>query len=457
MHQKTFPFANPIKQQAKMEVLFKLLKDKADGNGFAPIYLISYFKGEELKMSMSLKCSLEIEKKKVNQVSIPSLKFWDEKKMRFTKSQEGYFELNTILDGYEQKIKKFLIEFRVNNERYPSVKEIKAHIQPKKEIKKKEKSFWTIADEWLKHSREKEKKAKNTLENYITMLNHWKDFERNTGIKIQVNGYTNEVHDKFLEFMCNYFDYQPNTIWTWIKCMRTFFKYCVKKDYKLHEKHSTLEWTYMETEKIHLLPAELKKIAAVQLEDKYDKARDSFLFACVTSPRYGDLKNFRKEHIITKPDGTKAIKFFPKKSNSLTLKRRKSVEVPLNNVALSILEKYNWGEHGNLLPMVTNQTMNEYVKEICKKAGINDLVEKIVYKDGKPLLKMVKKYTIVSMHTARHTFGVVSAMNSMPLLTIKAIMGHSKLSTTENYLKIAGMHHHTTALNIWNEVDLKIK
>ncbi len=141
--------------------------------------------------------------------------------------------------------------------------------------------------------------------------------------------------------------------------------------------------------------------------------KDLFVFSCYTGLAYIDVFNLRPSHIAEVSEGDFWIKTTRQKTNT-------PVTVPLLPKALAIIEKYS--EHpqsvseGKVLPVVSNQKMNGYLKEIADICGIT-----------KPL----------TFHIARHTFATtVTLTNGVPIESISKMLGHTKLSTTQIYAKV---------------------
>lgn len=107
----------------------------------------------------------------------------------------------------------------------------------------------------------------------------------------------------------------------------------------------------------------------------------------------------------------------------LIKKRQKSdipARLPLLPQALAIIEKYK--NHpkvcnsGKLLPMLSNQKVNSYLKEIADSCGIK------------------KELTF---HVARHTFATtVTLSNGVSIESMSKMLGHKKLKTTQIYARV---------------------
>ena len=109
-------------------------------------------------------------------------------------------------------------------------------------------------------------------------------------------------------------------------------------------------------------------------DDRLKRVRDLFVFQCFTGVRYSDIQNISKEDIN---NATWTVR---------TQKTHQIIEIPLNAYAISILAKYS--EFPRPLPVISNQKMNDYLKELCEKAGINDLVTDLLPAEIKKAVAM---------------------------------------------------------------------
>jgi site-specific recombinase XerD len=159
---------------------------------------------------------------------------------------------------------------------------------------------------------------------------------------------------------------------------------------------------------------ELKRIRNKQFDTtRLNHVRDIFLFSCYTGLAYSDVYKLRVTDIMIGIDGDKWI-------ITTRQKTRSSTRLPLLPNALAILDKYNnhpkCSTTGTLLPILTNQKMNSYLKEIADVTGIN------------------KKITF---HTARHTFATtITLTNGVPMETVSKMLGHKSLKQTQHYAKV---------------------
>lgn len=173
------------------------------------------------------------------------------------------------------------------------------------------------------------------------------------------------------------------------------------------QKRKTVERVYLTTDELQTWAN--KKFSTGRLS----QVRDIFLFCCFTGLAYSDVQKLKKRHIVKGVDGEQWIDTKRQKTNTPS-------RIPLLPTALHLLERY--ADHpcceieGHLLPVLSNQKMNAYLKEIADICGIN-----------KP----------ITFHIARHTFATtVTLLNGVPIESVSKMLGHTNLRITQHYAKI---------------------
>ena len=80
--------------------------------------------------------------------------------------------------------------------------------------------------------------------------------------------------------------------------------------------------------------------------------------------------------------------------------------IELNDHSRAILEKYKDVELENdkALPVITNQKMNDYLKELAELAEINEPVRQTYYKGNERIDEVIPKYALLGTHAGRRTF-----------------------------------------------------
>jgi site-specific recombinase XerD len=169
-----------------------------------------------------------------------------------------------------------------------------------------------------------------------------------------------------------------------------------------------------EVDRVYLSEEEIQEIINKDFgTDRLSLVRDIFLFSCFTGLAYIDVKNLTKSHISIGIDGEKWIFTHRQKTESAS-------KIPILPVTQMIIDKYaNHPQANNqdkLLPILSNQKMNAYLKEIATVCNIN------------------KELTF---HIARHTFATtVTLTNGVPIESVSKMLGHKNLRTTQHYAKV---------------------
>jgi len=167
------------------------------------------------------------------------------------------------------------------------------------------------------------------------------------------------------------------------------------------------------THVVYLTTEELAKLENYSfVQKRLEQVRDMFVFCCYTGLAFNEMSRLEAKHIHDGFDGNKWIKMIREKT-------QKEISVPLLPKAFALLEK-EFGEaqeNNRLLPSISNQKFNSYLKEIAEIIGIE------------------KNLT---HHTARKTFATtVLLYNDVPMEIVSELLGHSKMSITqEHYGKI---------------------
>ncbi len=205
-----------------------------------------------------------------------------------------------------------------------------------------------------------------------------------------------------------------NTSVKYLSNFKKIVNICIKNGWLDRDPFFGYKMTKREVERPFLTEDELSKISVKTfLIDRVRHVRDIFIFCCYTGLAYADVLQLTRSEIAIGIDGEKWIYTSRQKTDT-------STRIPLLPPALEILERYK--DHPQclneerLLPVLSNQKMNSYLKEIADQCGIT------------------KKMT---MHTARHTFATtVTLTNGVPIETVSKMLGHRNLKTTQHYAKI---------------------
>jgi integrase len=158
-----------------------------------------------------------------------------------------------------------------------------------------------------------------------------------------------------------------------------------------------------------------------------------FVIGCYTGLRYSDLAQLREENLI---DNKTKVKIKTEKTGEVVI-------IPLHRYIKEILVKYN----GMLPPVISNQKMNDYLKELGEKAKIDNDVLITSTRGGTKHEESFKKYDLITSHTARRSFATNAYLNNVPTLSIMKITGHRTEKAFMLYIKMSQEDNANKLLN----------
>jgi site-specific recombinase XerD len=261
--------------------------------------------------------------------------------------------------------------------------------------------------------------AKGTFDRYETSLKHTKDFLlwKYKVADIGIAGIDHEFimsYDFYLrtERNCN-----NNSTVKYLKNFKKIILICIANGWLDKDPFAKYKPKVKQVKRDFLNTDELAAMAAKKLaSSRTGQVRDIFLFCCYTGLAYADVKKLKRTEIVVGVDGGKWIATSRKKTDTAS-------NIPLLPQAIELMNIYK--EHpqcandGLLLPVLSNQKMNSYLKEIGDACGIT------------------KELTF---HIARHTFATtVTLANGVSIESVSKMLGHTNIKTTQHYAKILDM------------------
>ncbi|MBK7302581.1 MAG: tyrosine-type recombinase/integrase [Saprospiraceae bacterium] len=145
---------------------------------------------------------------------------------------------------------------------------------------------------------------------------------------------------------------------------------------------------------------------------------------CYTALRISDVKRITKDHIRKTAKGEYRLEMITQKTNG-------KVIIPVSTKAYIILKKYGFNA-----PQLADQTINEYIKQIAKKAGIDEIVSISEDIGGTIQTRSVPKYELITNHTGRRTAATQMYLSKIPSIDIMKITGHTTESNFLKYVKV---------------------
>jgi integrase len=336
---------------------------------------------------------------------------WDQKSERAIGTKEDAKSLNFFLDALTLKINEIKTEMMYSG-KIITAEKIMDHVLGKVQPKVK------VLEEFQKHNDQMtallgKGYARGTLQRFTITKNHLAAF-----IKFKFKKDDMEFADLNLEFVKD-FEFYLRTVRdcsnnTTLKYIANFKKIVIRaidKEIILKDPFKNFKGRKTKLVKKPLSTQELYELERHYFTtDRLNVVRDVFVFQCYTGLAYIDAYQLRRADIKDGIDGNLWIMSERQKTNSTT-------NVPLLPQALKIIEKYKdhplCVQRGTVLPVSSNQKMNEYLKEIAILCGF--------------------PFTL-NTHMARRTFGsTVTLNNNVPINVVKELLGHASVKQTEAY------------------------
>jgi len=332
---------------------------------------------------------------------------------------------NDLLKAYKERIEKYFEQCTLDRVKITPqlVKEYFTGVDPENVSAN---NFWDAYKEFFKSR--PEMKA-NTLRGDKTTLNMLKLFEKETGYYITFDSVNQVFFDKLKTWMLSTNKKGWNYFAANVKRLKTFMKWANGNGYHNNMAYQSKEFSAPEKRGtiVYLTMDELQKLYKFQFEDtRYSRVRDIFCFGCFTGLRHSDLYSLTREHI----EGDYIIKYAAKTIG----KEEEPLRIPLLPQAKTIIERYSATYRA--LPKLSQQKLNDYIKEAAQIAGIDAPSKYKDFTGGQTTEKIAPKYELISSHTGRKTFITLAFKQKMSIEVIKKITGIKQEKTLLRYLHI---------------------
>lgn len=382
-------------------ILFYLKTQKTTIQGSAPICARVTVNGKRTEISV---------KRSVKAAE------WDERKGMAKGNRKEITELNIFLNQFKAKIINTYQQMLLNDAAIdgPAIRD---------RVMGTDNTTPTLMALMEYHNEQQmHKLAPGTMKNYHTTQRYLKTFLRE---KLYRNDIAlSQLKYKFiLDFERYLFNYVPkdhqkplnnNGIMKHIERLRKMINMAVKLDWLVKDPFASFKKHFEKTERESLNIQELTALANKEISiERLRHVRDMFLFSCYTGLSYIELAELTPSKIVTGIDGGLWISTSRAKTDT-------GVRVPLLPQATDLMEKYRDDpralNNGTVFPIISNQRMNGYLKEIADISGITKTL---------------------TFHIARHTFATtVTLSNGVPIESVSKMLGHTSIRTTQIYAKV---------------------
>lgn len=366
---------------------------------------------------------------------------WDADKQRVkngcsNKLKQSASEINASLLEYYTEIQSIFKRFEVEDV-MPMPEQIKEafnalHKPVSEEPKPKKEAlpcdFFQVFDDFVEDCGRQNNWTDSTFEKFAAVKNHLTNFRE---------GLTFEFFDErglndYISYLRDVKEMRNTTIGKQLSFLKWFLRWAFKKGVHQNNAYDSYKPKLKSTQKkiIFLTWDELNRLREFKIpsnKQALERVRDVFLFQCFTGLRYSDVFNLRRSDI--KDDHIEVT----------TVKTSDSLIIELNNHSKVILDKYKdvAFENDKVLPMITNQKMNDYLKELAEMAGIDEPVRQTYYRGNERIDEVTPKYALLGTHAGRRTFICNALALGIPPQVVMKWTGHSDYKAMKPYIDIA--------------------
>ena len=364
---------------------------------------------------------------------------WDTDKQRVrngctNKLKQSASEINASLLGYYTEVQEIFKKFEVE-EIMPTPEQFKkafnALHKPIEEVKPRKSTpnaFYKVFDDFVRDCGRQNDWTDSTYEKFAAVKNHLMNFR---------DGLTFDFFDEkglndYVTYLRDVKEMRNSTIGKQLSFLKWFLRWAFKKGLHQNNAYDSYKPKLKSTQKkiIFLTWEELNKLREFEMpatKQALDRVRDVFLFQCFTGLRYSDVFNLRRSDI--KGDHIEVT----------TVKTSDSLIIELNKHSKAILDKYKdvSFDDDKVLPVITNQKMNDYLKELAELAGIDEPVRQTYYRGNERIDEVTPKYALLGTHAGRRTFICNALVLGIPPQVVMKWTGHSDYKAMKPYIDIA--------------------
>lgn len=388
-----------------LKVIFYIKTEKANENGQSPIIAKISFKQKSITMSTgksiskerwqftnNLRSVLKLEKEKIIKQSLDVFQMNIEKKFNELAKVDPEVSLLLLKNEFKGKVK------------------LKSKSISISEVMQKHNDYFkrkVDAGERAQASLQKYDRAKDLIIAFIK-----KQYNINDLDAVEINSafvYNLEAYLKYESNFKGKIGIKNNSVVKYLRIYKTACNYCMRMGMLDKNPFMVYDGKLNIKDAVFLTQQELSAIEKKTIfNDRLKKVRDIFLFSCYTGYAPIDASNLTKENLFEDSNNDLWI---------LTYRAKTAIKanVPLLPPAIKIINKYKNQQEG-LIPSLSNQKMNAYLKEIADICGI---------------------YKNLTWYVARHTFATTVALgNGVRIENLSAMMGHTNIKQTQHYAKV---------------------
>jgi site-specific recombinase XerD len=350
---------------------------------------------------------------------------WNQTKRRLSGSHPQEFQGNRLLNLWESKIMDCYYASISKGIRLTN-KILNEAIQPgKRQSKKEVVDFKTFLNKVIE-KRKSQNFSKNTIKHYRQCLRMFEAYERHSRDEVHFDNLDRDMLTRFMGYLFNVRKNAHNSVVKHFQVISTMLKIATKEGIPVLNDYMDKEFqlSVMESDTIYLSLDELELLNTYQFNTKgLRNAVDLFLVGCFTLCRYQDYSILSMQNVRM----VRGIEM-------IFLRQKKTIQpvvIPVHPILKAVLER-----NKGFPKSISMQKLNEYIKEACRVAGMNEKQMRYFNVGGKNVSEILEKWQRVSSHTARRSGATNLFIAGVDSQLIMKLTGHRKESTFRKYIRI---------------------
>ena len=355
-------------------------------------------------------------------------------------------EINAKIESKQNYIDSVFDVFKKENI-VPTIEQYRKRYNNDNAEPEKVKTILDYFDEFVANESSVNNWKNTTIEKFSGIKNHLIAFGT-TISNFSFDTFTKDGLNAYVAFLRDVKDMRNSTVLKQIAFLKWFLKWAKSEGYNSNDAFMTfspkmpkaekkvifLDWSELMTvynfdfsnatikdstgKETPLLPENIKAL---------ERVRDVFCFCCFTSLRYSDVENLKRTDI--KGD----------ELHITTIKTDDTLTIDLNDYSKAILLKYADEVYPNnkALPVISNQRMNDHLKQMGEVCGLDTPTTITYYKGSKRFDEVYPKYELIGTHCGRRTFICNALMLGIAPVTVMKWTGHSDYKSMQPYIDVA--------------------
>lgn len=355
---------------------------------------------------------------------------------RINSSGQTSEEINIALANYKNGLERYFFELSVKNE-FPNREDVKSIFQKlrnsniessKLEIEENVVSLFDVFDEFTTYTGKINNWTDDTYTKYATIKSHLMNFKKDlTFDDLDEIGLSD-----LLAYFMNKLKFRNETTKRYLEFVFVFLRYAYSKKHTTNDAFLNFNPKLKRVKKnvVFLTESELLQIRNTEIPDSkqyLERVRDVLLFLCYTGLRHSDAYGLKKSNIVNN------------KIYVTTEKTYDSLVIELNDVTKYILKKYKDTpfKGGKVLPIISNQKTNDYLKELGELVGLNEPITETYFIGNRRYNDLKPKFEYMTSHIGRRTFICLCIAKGIPIQVIMKWTGHTDYKSMVPYIEVS--------------------